>query len=89
MKRRISKAKPMNPRGRKKAVKGPELVDRCDNCGKPLGRTNARTVGSAVCAGGEDIKTHVSNEFIGFFCGGECRGEYVHAKCLKVQTFEN
>lgn len=61
---------------RKKKAKGPEIVDKCDKCGRPLGRTCARTSGSAICAGAEGI---IAGEVAGkwsFFCNEFCANEY-------------
>ena len=68
---RIAKPKPLNPKRRKKAVKGPELVSNCDHCGRVL-RTCARTVGSAVLA---NIDGVIAGEIEGkwmFFCSKAC-----------------
>jgi hypothetical protein len=75
MKRRIAKVKPISPRRRKKKQKSPETVDTCDHCGKPLGRTCARTDGSAISAGGEGI---IAGKIQGkwmFFCSMSCASD--------------
>ena len=40
---------------KRKTKKQPEVVTKCDNCGKDLGRTCCRTDGSAACAAGDGI----------------------------------
>ncbi len=57
-----------------------ELVTKCDQCGKLLGRTCARTSMSGVTAGGCDIsvifpKGHINKRLVDkvmFFCCLEC-----------------
>jgi ribosomal protein L24E len=73
-KRKIAKAKPLHPKRRKKkAKKGPELVDKCDHCGNDLGRTCARTTGSAVCAAGVGLAVDRLDGKLLFFCSSLCR----------------
>ncbi len=57
-----------------------KLVTKCDQCGKSLGRTCARTNMSGIAAGGCDISVMFVNGYINkrpidkvmFFCGLEC-----------------
>ena len=75
---RIAKPKPLNPKRRKKAVKGPELVSNCDHCGKafsdkPLGRTYARTKNSAgVLAPSNGLVARKHHDVWFIFCNGHC-----------------
>jgi len=54
-----------------------ETVTLCDQCAKPLGRTCARTNGSAACAAGCGIEVAYYGTSIGetpyFFCSPKCR----------------
>ena len=67
---------------KKKAVV--ELVTECDQCGKSLGRTCARTNMSGICAGGCGISVmfpmgHINKrdiEKVMFFCGFGCLGKF-------------
>ncbi len=64
----------------KKKKEQVELVTKCDQCGKSLGRTSSRTMGSGVCAGGCGISVmfvngHINKRSIDkvmFFCCQEC-----------------
>ncbi len=49
-----------------------ELVTKCDQCGKSLGRTCARTDQSGICAGAEGIFTIGRHSDIKFFCSLDC-----------------
>jgi len=64
-KRRIKKQKPKV-----------ELVTTCDQCGRSLGRTCARTVNSGICAKAEGIVSHLIGGAVTFFCSRECWIEY-------------
>ncbi len=64
---------------KKAEMKAAELVERCDHCGKPLGRTCARTTGSAVCALNEGLVVRSAVGFAGpwaFFCCKDCAESY-------------
>lgn len=76
MKRKLAKAHPINPKGRKKKQKkGPEIVDSCDYCGGPLNRTCARTDASGICALGSGIVSAAKEgERWTFYCNEVCRG---------------
>ena len=60
----------------------PEIVTKCDHCGRPLGRTCQRAVGSFVCAAGEGVPATIeykldhecqeSRMVFSFFCSREC-----------------
>lgn len=64
------------PRVAKSSKKGPELVENCDGCGRPLGRDCARTAGSAICAAGDGIPhLHRDDQWL-FFCCIECLDSY-------------
>jgi hypothetical protein len=74
MKRRIAKVKPISPGRRKKKQKSPETVDACDHCGAPLGRTCARTDGSAgVIAPSMGLSTRKRQDGLWLiFCKEDC-----------------
>ena len=59
------------PRARK-VKSATEIVTHCDGCGKALGRSCARTPGSAVCAAGCGIPTRRNGESYRFFCSTNC-----------------
>ncbi len=54
----------------------PEIVEHCDHCRKPLGRTCQRTNGSAACAAGCGVFVRRVESTMRFFCSEECK-----AKC--------
>ena len=72
MKRKLAKVKPINPKRRKKAKKRLEIVTKCDHCGKSIGQTCARTDGSAVIAGGENVIPGKINGKWMFYCCLPC-----------------
>lgn len=52
-----------------------EVVELCDRCGSPLGRSCLRTEGSAMCAAGEGIVPKSPKETGSswkFYCGHAC-----------------
>jgi hypothetical protein len=86
-KRKIAKAKPLHPKRRKKkAKKGPELVDKCDHCGKGLGRTCARTSGSAICAAGVGVPVRSYRGKWMFFCSNDCLSKSVSNCCAAIEA---
>ena len=54
-----------------------ELVTKCDQCEKSLGRTCARTDQSGICAGAEGIFTIGRHSDIKFFCCGNCKDIFI------------
>ena len=55
-----------------------ELVTTCDQCGRSLGRTCARTDGSAACASGCGIEVVRSvSSAPRFFCCRKCVRDYL------------
>ncbi len=49
-----------------------EIVTKCDQCGKLLNRTCARTNMSAICAMAEGIRVLRSRGVLYFFCSWHC-----------------
>lgn len=80
----LAKRRPkIGHRSRPKKNAAPEIVTKCDHCGKPLGRTCARTAGSFVCAVGDGIPSTVKYDIAPndgktvaeyhFYCSSGCR----------------
>ncbi|MFA5186689.1 MAG: hypothetical protein WC551_09455 [Patescibacteria group bacterium] len=64
-----------------KPANSAEVVERCDQCGKQLGRTCIRTAGSAACAAGDGVSiSHVyanGKQEWRFFCCKECKSAFI------------
>jgi hypothetical protein len=58
-----------------------EVVERCDQCGKSLGRSCIRTAGSAACAAGDGICiSHLQvagKQKWFFFCCEQCESAFI------------
>lgn len=61
---------------KKKCKPEVELTDTCDYCGKPLGRTCARTQMSSVCAEAIGIPIMRLEDGIRYFCCNVCFNSY-------------
>ena len=70
--RRLAKVKPLNPKRRKKKVKGPELVRQCDCCGKKFKVTYARIETSALFAYSRGNVFRKRDGVICIFCDDNC-----------------